>query len=255
MPYEDFLKSYLTKNWDVFDKAGFKGVVFLYDEFHEVRDIPEKGRYVLADFIGAINDVQRDGFRYCCVLAGLPNLTLNVKDSRSYTERMFSSLSVGNLDAQDAIKAIEEPLKNSGYHFSDDLVKKVADETLGYPYFIQLYGKEIISNVPTSSISLADFVRVRPLIIKELDDSFFSPRFDLASEGEQRVLCSLTRIRGNDLRFADIRKASRVERRSLTNYLKRLGEKGLIYQHHKEMYRLSLPLLRDYLVRRCVPST
>lgn len=255
VPFEDHLKSYLSKNWQVFDRAGYNGVAFLFDEFHEVVDVPRKHTYVLADFIGAINDVQRDGCKYFCALAGLPNLILNVKEARSYTERMFNFLEVGNLSRDDATKAITEPLRSSGYSFTDKLVGRIVAETEGYPYFLQFYGNEIINNSQKTEIEEKDFDSIKPLIVNQLDDGFFSPRFDTASKDEQNVLCSMVRIKSNDMRFGEIRKASHIDRRKLSNYLKRLGEKGLVYQHHKEVYRFSLPLLRDFLTRRCSVST
>jgi len=251
VPFEDYLKSYLLKNSQVFEHAGFNGVIFLLDEFHTVVDIPRIGHYVLSDFIAAMNDVQRDGCKYFCVLAGLPNLMLNIKKARSYSERMFKSLEVGNLAEDDAVSAIEEPLKGSGYRFTESLVNKVVEETGGYPYFIQFYGKEIISNINKPKIDLNDFERTRPVIVKQLDDGFFSPRFELASEQEQKVLCAMTRIKSRDMRFSQIKEISRIDRRDLSTHLRRLESKGLVYQHHKEVFRFCLPLLGNFLSRRC----
>jgi hypothetical protein len=61
IPYEDYLKKYLNDNWSVFANAGYKGVIFLYDEFHSVVDDRRNKQYVLSDFLGAMNEVQKGG--------------------------------------------------------------------------------------------------------------------------------------------------------------------------------------------------
>jgi hypothetical protein len=254
-PFEDHLRDYLTKNWEIFDEGGYGGVVFLFDEFHEVQDRPERS-YVLTDFIGAVDDAQKQGCRYLCVLTGLPSLVPNVKAAKSYSERMFRThIEIENLNEIDAAKAIEVPLKKSGYDFSNDLVKEVVNETGGYPYFLQLYGKEIIDNVGKREVKVDDFRRFRPLIIKQLDDGFFAPRFEVASAIEQRTLCSMTKLKKRDMSFAEIRRSSGVERRDLSTYLGRMSSKGLVYQYKKGMYRFSMPLLHDYLIRRCARTS
>jgi hypothetical protein len=60
---------------------------------------------------------------------------------------MFCDILVGNLTEEQARLAIECPLGKSDYKFDEDLVEVLIRDTEGYPYFIQFYGKEIITNV------------------------------------------------------------------------------------------------------------
>ena len=253
IPYEDFLKKYLSDNWAIFENAGFKGVIFLYDEFHTVTDDKRNKQYVLSDFLGAINEIQKEGRKYFVVLCGLPNLQLNVKKARSYSERMYRSIEVGNLDREAATLAIEKALEGTSYKFQPQLVKSMVEDTGGYPYFLQFYGKETISNTTTtdSNITQKDYESIRPLIVKQLDADFFEPRFELASAGEQKALCAMSEFNGTNIPFGFIRRKARMSRNDASVSLARLEKKGMAYSHKRGEYRFSLPMFRNYLVRKC----
>ena len=171
-------------------------MVLLYDEFHTVVDKKRGGQYVLSDLIAALNEVQKKGEKYLGVFSGLPNLRLNVKKARSYAERMFADILVGNLEEDQARLAIERPLEGSDYKFDDKLVDTLVHDTEGYPYFIQFYCKEIITNAESLKIEVEDYNRIKPAIIKGLDIGFFDRGSELASNEEQEVLCGMSELLG-----------------------------------------------------------
>ena len=250
IPFENHLEDYLSNNWKLFEKNGYRGVMFLFDEFHQIEDDPGKRFYVLVDFIGAINELQKKGFPYHLTLAGLPKLSLNVKNARSYSERMFRTTVLENLTKNDAVLAISEPLKNSQYSFSEDLIDAVVRDTGRYPYFIQFYCKEIIDNMCKKKISLGDYQSLRPIIVKQLETSFFDPRIDTLTETEKKLLIAMAKIDTDDMLFKDIIATSGINKNSLSKYVGRLEKKGLIYNHKYGIYRFSLPMLRNYIMNR-----
>ncbi len=252
VPFEDYLEDYLNKNWPIFENAGKKGVVFLYDEFHTVIDKRQSRQYVLSDFLAAINETQKQGRKYFVVLCGLPNLQLNVKKARSYSERMFNSIEVGDLNIQDGHLAIEKALEGASYRFEKRLVDSLCEDTQGYPYFIQFYGKEIISNVEKEGdVTYSDYERIKPVLIKQLDEAFFDPRFELASNEEEEVLCAMSKLNGRNIPFEFIKKTSKKARSQVGKSLSRLERKGMVYNYKRGIYRFSLPLFREYLRRKC----
>ena len=139
-PYEYHLQNYLVKNWEIIEKSEYAGAVLLFDEFHAVGDVPKKSWYVLADFVGVLAEVQKAGCGYLVVLSGLPALNSSVNEARSYSERMFRRLGIENLGPDDAQKAVAEPLRDSKYRFTADLIEQVVRDTGGYPYFLRLIG-------------------------------------------------------------------------------------------------------------------
>ncbi|MGI0073187.1 MAG: AAA family ATPase [Nitrosotalea sp.] len=250
VPFEDHLKEYLTKNWKIFENSNYKGVIFLFDEFHSIYDVPYKKWFVLSDFMGVLNEVQKAGCKYFAVFSGLPNLHLNIKEARSYSERMYKSLEVGNLGKEEAAFAITKPLDKSEYKFEKPLVEKIVTETGQYPYFIQFYCKELINMSDKKKISLSNYDRISPMITKQLDDDFFDPRLEILSDDEQKVIIAMAGATVTDIPFDFIKKRTRMERTTLSKYMKRLEEKGLIYNYKRGIYRFSVPLLKQYLVRK-----
>lgn len=250
IPFEDHLKEYLIKNWKIFENSNYKGVIFLFDEFHSIYDVPYKKWFVLSDFMGVLNEVQKAGCKYFAVLSGLPNLQLNIKEARSYSERMYKSLEVGNLSEEEAMYAITKPLDKSEYKFEKPLIKKIVSETGQYPYFIQFYCKELINMSGKKKILLNDYDRISSVITKQLDDDFFDPRMEVLSYDEQKVIIAMASAASTDIPFDFIKKKSRMERTTLSKYMKRLEEKGLVYNYKRGIYRFSVPLLKQYLVRK-----
>jgi hypothetical protein len=227
-------------------------VVLLYDEFHTVEDKKREHEYVLSDFLGAINEAQKSQQRYIAVLCGLPNVVLNAKKARSYSERMFAHIEVGYLREREPHDAITKGLQGSGHSFSDRLTDALVTDTSGYPYFIQYYGRGVITSAPRkANIDLDDYSPLKPTITKELDASFFDPRFDLASGEERDVLCAMSSLGGIDIPFKAITRSTGKNKKSVSRVLSRLENKGLAYNYKRGIYRFSIPMFRDYLKRKC----
>ena len=127
----------------------------------------------------------------------------------------------------------------------------MVEDTGGYPYFLQFYGKETISNTTVSNITLKDYQRIKPLILKQLDADFFEPRFELASRGEQKALCAMSRFAGTNVPFGFIKSKARMSKNDASVSLGRLEKKGMAYSYKRGEYRFSLPMFRNYLARKC----
>lgn len=248
-PFEDHIEDYLSKNWDAFEKGKYKGVVFVFDEFHRLYDNTREKFHVLGDFIGTMNNLQNDGIPYHLVLAGLPKLPRNINNARSYAERMFRTVRLSNLSEDDAKMAIIKPLEDSPYSFTRDLVDAIIQDTSQYPYFVQFYCKEIIDNIPKKSICLKDYQSFKSVITKQFDIGFFDLYMESLTSPEKKILISMAKIHEQDMQFETILKKSEVKKASLTRYLDNMEKKGLVYNHRFDVYRFSLPLLRDYIIR------
>lgn len=247
VPLENQIIDYLEKWWKVVQENGYNGIVLLFDEFHTVVDVKANSWYILTDFIGAVNEIQPSGCRYSLVLCGLPTLIPNVKAARSYAERMFGVMNVSNLDEKNARVAISKPLENTAWHFSDDLISAIVQDTDSYPYFIQFFCREIISRVGKDHIALDDYEKIKDRLIGDLGRDFFDQRIEPLSVAQKRVLYSAASLPDPDLEFSSIQKSLDMGKGSLSSHLKRLEEKGLIYRSGRGTYRLAMPLLGKYL--------
>lgn len=248
-PFEEEIKEYLSSNWQVFEKAGMKGVIFLFDEFHDVKDLGVEKGLVLSNFIGAINDLQNEGFRYAVVFSGLRNLQQNIKKAKTFSERMFTKLEVKHLNEIETKNAITIPLKNTKYNFSSDLVKQIIKDSGRYPYFIQYICNEVILNINKLKITLKDYQKIRKDIFYQLESDFFDSRFSDTSPTERKILFSMAKSKTENIPMSTIKK-SKVIQGTLTKSLKRLEDKEIIYNYERAVYRFSFPGLKDYLRKK-----
>lgn len=162
---------------------------------------------------------------------------------------MFSVKSIGNLLKESSGKAIRLPLKKSNIIFTDELIDTIVEETQGYPYFLQFYPYYLIQNIPEKKVGLKEFNEMCPLLLKELDESFFSGRFDRASESEQRILFEMARL-GPEIKFSELREKAKIDKNYLNQILISLIKKGLIFRARRGKYKFTLPLLEEFLIRK-----
>ena len=210
----------------------------------------KENNFPLASFLGALSYAQRVGCRYYFVLSGLPNLKTNLKEAKTYTERMFTFKEAANLPQDEAKKAIVEPLKKSDYSFEPQLIDKIVDESRGYPYFLQFYGFYLIKTSGSQKVGIKDFNKKRVDLCHELDISFFEDRYNLASEKEKLVLLAMAKSKSEKISMKDLSRFSKMEYHSLIENLKRLIDKGLIYKYSRATYAFTTPLFMEYLQKQ-----
>lgn len=249
-PLRHYMTEYLIENWKVVERGGYNGVVFLFDEFHTIRNLQGKGWFVLSDFIGAMAEVQQKGYKYSLILSGLPILQSNLTEARSYAERMFKSMEISVLEEADAENAMTEPLGTTGRNFSQDLLSMVVKDTGGCPYFVQFYAKEILDRVDKDCIEMCDYDQIRETVTSMLDHDFFDQRMGQLTAGQRAVLYAMAQVPDKDIALSAIKKHADIPKGTLSNSLPRLENKGLIHKAKYGTYQFSLPMFRDYLLRR-----
>jgi len=248
-PLGDKLEAILEDVYESIYKAGYNGLVLLYDEFHFIEDGKIGNNFPLSLLLESFSHVQQKGLRYYLVLSGLPPLFTNMVKSKTYAERMFSVKNIENLSIEASQKAIRLPLKKSKIIFLDELINTIVKETQGYPYFLQFYPYYLIQNIPKKKIGLIEFNEMYPLILKELDGSFFSGRFNRASDSEQKILLEMAKL-APEIRFSELREKTKIDKNYLNQIMISLIEKGLIFRIGRGKYSFTLPLFEKYLLRK-----
>ena len=248
-PLGDKLEAILEDVYESIYKAGYNGLVLLYDEFHFIEDGKIGNNFPLSLLLESFSHAQQKGLRYYLVLSGLPPLFPNMVKSKTYAERMFSVKNIGNLPKEASQKAIRLPLKKSKINFIDDLINTIVKETQGYPYFLQFYPYYLIQNIPKKKIGLIEFNEMYPLILKELDGSFFSGRFNRASGSEQKILFEMAKL-VPEIKFSELREKTKIDKNYLNQIMINLIEKGLIFRIGRGKYKFTLPLFEKFLLRK-----
>lgn len=226
-----------------------RGVLLLYDEAHLLADDRARDRYPLSGLLAALGAVQRADPRVRVIMSGLPTLSLNLRRARTYAERMFRHLVVGNLERGDAWDALGIPLVASGRQFAPSVIGYIVEQTGGYPYFLQFFAAYIWRSVTANEVSSSrDYRAVEPSLLHELDLAFFDDRFEVASPTEQRILEAMARETGT-VRLSRLRQHL-PERAGMDLLVRRLVERGLIYRAARGAYDFALQMFREYILRR-----
>lgn len=246
-PLDAEIKSCVTQGLERAQKNGIGGLVAMMDEFHTVKDVKANGWNVLGSLIAAFNELQQEGLHVSLVLCGLPPMVANVKNARSYSERMFGSMEVSNLGDDAAKNAIRKPLSHINKSFSDETISAIIHDTEGYPYFIQFFSSEIVERIDTRRVELEDYDKVRQSIIEKLDNSFFAQRIASVSDTQKKVLVEIASSK-RDACFSTICKKMNVSKGAISGHLRRLEQKGIIYKQQRGLYRFAMPMFKKYIL-------
>ena len=239
----DRLAGCLVDSWKAIDGLGYSGAVFLFDEFHTIRDVKRNDLHVLAYFLGAVGEARRQGCGYCAVLSGLPGLLKNARAAASRVGVEFGPMELSNLSRDDGRRAIARPLADVGRGFSPDLLDAVLDDAGGYPYFIQLLASEVLERFDGRMIGLGEYRSIRKGLIRDLCRSFFGQRMAELSPPEEETLRLMSAMPGADAAFSSILRGAGCSRGALLSRLRRLEAKGIVCRRGRGLYGFAMPLL------------
>lgn len=113
------------------------------------------------------------------LMAGLPGLDEVLRNANAtFTERV-TDLMPGMLSRDDSLSALRVPLENNGWGFNDSAILNVVDNAQGYPYFLQIWGKEIwVAGVEIGQAHLsAELVDMASQKVRVQQDRFYSKRY------------------------------------------------------------------------------
>lgn len=252
----DKLKATLEFVWGVAKARGTKGIVFAYDEAQVVQDREKKEQYPLAVLLETFQSLQRKGAKYLLLLTGLPTLFPKLVESRTYAERMFAVQELGRLSPEASREAIEVPLRDSQWRFSEEAIQQILEKSDGYPYFVQFICRETLDHVITDP---ADPRVPVDAIIRKLDSEFFAGRWDSVTDRQRDLLYCVATLPHADEEFtiSEIVEASRKDGHvkpltsgDISQMLPRLIDKGLIYKNRFGRYSFAVPLFSGFIKRR-----
>ena len=203
----------------------------------------------LSGLLAALGAVQRGGPRVRIVLCGLPTLSLNLKRARTYAERMFRHVVIGNLPptrparpwpfrcrqrAQLRLARIDRPHRRG-------------DRRL--PVFPPVLRRLRLQPDRPRAIRARRLPADRVRLLHELDLAFFEDRFEVT--GANRAGAAAADGPAGGRRRSPGSPTRRAHRRvNVAVGLRRLIDKGLVYPPDPRTYDFALPLFGGYLERR-----
>ena len=207
----------------------------------------------LAILIAALHRCAQRKLPIALVGAGLPQLRGQMGNAKSYAERLFDYPEVGPLPTVAAERAIIKPAQANLVDFEAGAVSEIIQQTKGYPYFLQEWGKHAWDTATESPITLADVRTASISAIAALDESFFRVRFDRLTPAEKKYLRAMADLGAGPHRSGDI--ADRLSRKvtALGPTRNQLIAKGMIWSPNHGDTAFTVPLFDEFM-RRIMPG-
>lgn len=187
---------------------------------------------------------------FMVVPAGLPSLPALAGEARSYAERLFSFVTINSLQPQEAVTALTSPADEHDVTWDAGALARIVEQTAGYPYFLQEFGKQAWNSAPgPGRITLEDVQNSIPTAIQALDAGFFSVRFDRTTRTERNYLDAMASLGPGPYPTREV--ASRMGRTTsqVSTQRNSLIVKGLCYAPRRGFIGFTVPMF-DQFVRR-----
>lgn len=199
--------------------------------------------------IMAIHRISQKQLPLVLIGAGLPQLVGLAGRSKSYAERLFDYPPVGPLNREDAMLALQEPVKEQGANFTQEALDEIILKTEGYPFFLQEWGYQSWNLAKTNKIDLETVKQATEAAIKNLDKSFFRVRFDRLTPSEKRYLFALAEFGSGPHRSGDIAEKLKVKSQTVAPTRASLIKKGMIHSPSYGDMEFTVPLFDDFMRR------
>lgn len=223
------------------------GVVLLLDEVQFL------SKSQLEALIIALHKTVQRQLPITLVGAGLPQIAELAGDAKSYAERLFKFPRIGDLSAEDARRALEEPASAEGVDFTADALDLAVEVTGGYPYFIQELGYAVWGVAQSSPITRGDVSDAVDLYQAKLDSSFFRVRLDRATELQTAYLRAMAELGPEPQKAADVAAVLERESTQLGPTRAELIDMGLLFTPQHGYAEFTVPHF-DKFMRRVMPE-
>ena len=224
-----------------------RGVVLLFDEVQFMNSAQ------LEAIISALHKTVQRALPITMVGAGLPQIAELAGDAKSYAERLLEFPVIGNLSAQDARRALEEPAAKEGAAFESAALDRAVEVTGGYPYFLQELGYAVWALADGPTISAEDIEASLPLYESKLDSSFFRVRLDRATEMQRVYLRAMAELGSDPQKAADVAQVINRTSPQVAPTRAELISMGLLYTPEHGYAAFTVPHF-DRFMHRAMPE-
>ena len=222
-------------------------VVLFIDELQYVKEEQ------LTALITALHRASQNQLPVTMVAAGLPQLVAQTGRAKSYAERLFEFIHVDSLEAAAAQDALCVPAEKQGVKYDEKAIRAIIEQTKGYPYFLQEWGKHSWNLAAASPIKLEDADRATAAALAELDNSFFRVRFDRLTPAEKKYMRAMAELGPGPHRSGDIAHLLDKKVTTVAPMRNTLISKGMVYSPSHGDTAFTVPLF-DGFMKRIMPK-
>ncbi len=133
--------------------------------------------------------------------------------------------------------------------FDEDAVVEILNQTHGYPYFLQEWGKHSWDVATSTPITLDNVRAASQQAIAALDESFFRVRFDRLTPAEKRYLRAMSELGAGPHRSGDIAAEAGRAVSTLAPLRQSLILKGMIWSPSHGDTAFTVPLFDEFMKR------
>jgi len=202
-----------------------------------------------ASLISALHRCAQQQLPVMLVGAGLPQLRGMAGNAKSYAERLFDFPMIDRLPAPEATRALVRPAEAEQVFYTGSAVEEILAKTLGYPYFLQEWGKHVWEVAEQSPINLGDVHQSTRLAIAALDASFFRVRLDRLTPKEKQYMRAMAELGAGPHRSGDIATAANRSVNTLAPLRQGLIAKGMIWSPSHGDTAFTVPLFDEFMKR------
>lgn len=208
-----------------------KKVVITIDEVTDSKPI--------RDFVQVFNALKRKKYPVYVVMTGLPDLVLDLQNSKNLTFLLRSDkIIVSPLGRMDIFTTYQRVFK-----CSNDLATKMTDMTKGYSYAFQLLGYLLFEHVDGKVPTMDDLDQVTDTYKKYLYNNSYQKIFSELSEMDRKYLYAVC---GNH-KLDEIAKILGKSNVFVAQYRRRAIERNLVVPVKMGYVAFTLPYFKDYL--------
>jgi len=167
-----------------------------------------------------------------------------------YAERLFDYPKVDPLDRKAVQEAIEGPVEKAKAYVDRQAIDHISNITQGYPYFVQQWAHDAWNCAKGSNIDLRAAQNADSAARKNLDEGFFSVRFDRLTAGEKSYLRAMAYFGAEAVKTSKIASALGLSVQSANSVRASLVSKGMIYSPTYGDVGFTVPLFDQYMRRK-----
>ena len=218
-------------------------VVLLVDEIQFL------ARDQMEALIEALHKTVQRSLPITLVGAGLPQVGVLATDAKSYAERLFKFVPIGNLSHDDCDLALSLPAADVDATWTHEALDLAFTATDGYPYFIQELGYAVWPLAEGPAIAAGDVHDAIPGYLAKLDQSFYRVRLQRATPLQTAYLRAMAELGPEPQRAQDV--ASLMGRTStqLGPIRAQLIDLGLLYTPGHGLAAFTVPQFDQYMCR------
>lgn len=203
----------------------------------------------LGALIAAIHRTNQLGYPIMIIAAGLPKIYSMLSSEKSYSERLFIYKEIDSLEREQAIKAIEMPIKQFNVKYSDKAINKIIEVTEGYPFFIQQLCQIVFQNIDSKVISDIDVENNLEEFFEKLDTGFFKLRYERCSAAEKKFIFVMVKCGELPCTIANIAEIMKKSINSISTARAQLINKGIIYPVKYRELDFTVPQFSGFIHR------